>query len=201
MPKGLLLRRRSGISGCDLIGACANQAPSLGCPLLICVDAIPIVYRKRDSNAHNDTNSWWCRHAHRHSCRSRGHHWRSRFGCGVIPDHPVWACGHVWVVWLVRHLSVVGVEGTGAYGKGLTGFLTDHDVAVVEVCRVNRQSRRRHGKTDAKDAVAAARAVLSGEASAVPRDTDGPVESLRVLRIARSSAVKSRAAVLTGSSQ
>ncbi len=89
----------------------------------------------------------------------------------------------------------VGVEGTGSYGKGLTNYLTDHDVAVIEVGRVNRQSRRRHGKTDTKDAVAAARAVLSGEATAVPRDTAGPVESLRVLRIARNSAVKNRAAV------
>ena len=111
---------------------------------------------------------------------------------------PTTASGHAnMLAWFVTFGNpvVVGVEGTGSYGKGLTGYLTDHDINVIEVGRVNRQSRRRHGKTDTKDAVAAARAVLSGEASAVPRDTDGPIESLRVLRIARSSAVKNRASV------
>src|SRR5688500_14363104 len=32
----------------------------------------------------------------------------------------------------------VGVEGTGSYGAGLTRFLLDHDVAVLEVNRPNR---------------------------------------------------------------
>ena len=91
-------------------------------------------------------------------------------------------------------LVAVGVEGTGAYGKGLTRFLQARNVNVIEVGRVNRQQRRRHGKTDTKDAVAAARAVISGEACAAPRDTGGPVEALRVMRVARNSAVKSRAA-------
>src|SRR5680860_1679835 len=60
-------------------------------------------------------------------------------------------------------LISVGVEGTGSYGKGLTRFLEDRDVTVIEVRRVNRQQRRRYGKTDIYDAVAAARAVLSRE--------------------------------------
>lgn len=116
-----------------------------------------------------------------------------------VASFPTTRAGHVKMLgWLnsFGNPAAVGVEGTGSYGKGLTNYLTDHDVHVIEVGRVNRQSRRRHGKTDAKDAVAAARAVLSGEATAVPRDTVGPVESLRVLRIARKSAVRNRAAVI-----
>ena len=64
--------------------------------------------------------------------------------------------------WLQSHgpLHAVGVEGTGSYGLGLTRLLREHDIAVVEVARPNRQVRRRHGKSDVVDAVAAARAVL-----------------------------------------
>jgi transposase len=65
-------------------------------------------------------------------------------------------------------------------------------VRVVEVIRPNRQTRRRHGKSDPADAVAAARAVLSGEADAIPKSADGPVEAIRVLQMARSSGIKAR---------
>ena len=44
-------------------------------------------------------------------------------------------------------LSCVGVEGTGSYGVGLSRFLTAAGVQVVEVGRVNRQHRRRYGKS------------------------------------------------------
>jgi transposase len=91
-------------------------------------------------------------------------------------------------------LKTVGVEGTGSYGAGLARFLASRDVEVVEVIRPNRQHRRRWGKSDPADAVAAARAVISGEARGVPRG-DGPTEGLRVLRVARSSAVRQRSAV------
>ena len=59
----------------------------------------------------------------------------------------------------------VGVEGTGAWGAGLCRYLTEAEVEVCEVVRPNRQHRRRYGKSDVTDAIAAARAVLSGEAS------------------------------------
>jgi transposase len=65
-------------------------------------------------------------------------------------------------------------------------------VTVIEVNRPDRAARRRHGKTDAVDALAAAHAVLSTRASATAKTADGPVEMLRVFRLARSSAVKSR---------
>lgn len=89
-------------------------------------------------------------------------------------------------------LDKVGVEGTGSYGAGLTRFLRGHDVEVVEVNRPNRQARRRRGKSDAADAEAAARATLNGEASALPKSGDGDVESIRMLRVARRSAMKAR---------
>jgi transposase len=68
-------------------------------------------------------------------------------------------------------------------------------VEVREVTRPNRQHRRRHGKSDPADAVAAARAVLGGEANGEPRGGVGAVESLRLLRVARHSAIKQRTAV------
>jgi transposase len=96
--------------------------------------------------------------------------------------------------WLRGHGQVVtvGVEGTGSYGAALTRHLLEHGVAVVEVGRPNRQVRRRHGKTDVVDAIAAARAVQSGEATATPKTHDGPVEALRVLKTVQRSAVKAR---------
>ena len=57
--------------------------------------------------------------------------------------------------------------------------------------RPARRGRRGH-KNDPADAVAAARAVLSGEATGCPRSVDGPVEAIRVLCAARRSAVKAR---------
>ena len=50
----------------------------------------------------------------------------------------------------------------------------------------------RRGKTDTLDAEAAARAVLSGPASGSAKAGDGPVEMLRMLKLAKDSAVKAR---------
>ena len=87
----------------------------------------------------------------------------------------------------------VGVEGTGSYGAGLARYLTEAGIEVVEVNRPNRQLRRQKGgKTDSVDAEAAARAAASGEATAVPKSGDGPVECLRMLLVARRSATKAR---------
>jgi transposase len=96
--------------------------------------------------------------------------------------------------WLVSHGEVarVGVEGTGSWGVGLSRFLHGHGVTVVEVDRQNRQSRRRVGKSDATDAVAAARAALSGSAAVVPKTRNGPVEQIRILMVARRSARSQR---------
>ena len=90
------------------------------------------------------------------------------------------------------HIARVGVEGTGSYGAGLARYLTEMNIKVLEVNRPNRQLRRRLGKTDTVDAIAAGRAVLNGEATARPKTGDGPVEGIRMLRVARRSAVKAR---------
>lgn len=93
-------------------------------------------------------------------------------------------------------ITVAGVEGTGAYGAGLTRFLTAEGVDVVEVDRPDRKTRRDQGKSDPIDAYAAARAAASGRASGTPKARTGDVESIRVLRVARTGAVRARARAL-----
>lgn len=93
-------------------------------------------------------------------------------------------------------VSEVGVESTGSYGAGLTRFLVQAGVRVVEINQPHAHLRHRRGKTDAVDAEAAARKVLSGEATVVPKETTGAVEAIRQLRLTRRSAVKARASAL-----
>jgi transposase len=100
--------------------------------------------------------------------------------------------------WLASHgtVELVGVEGTGSYGAGLTRFLQAAGLRVVEVDRPNRQRRRRRGKSDRQDAITAARAAQSGDARGEAKTRDGNVEAMRVLRVARSSARKARTQAL-----
>jgi transposase len=91
-------------------------------------------------------------------------------------------------------LRSVGIEGTGSYGAGLARHLLDRDVEVLEVPRPDRRLRRQLGKSDPVDAEAAARAVLSGSRLTASKVADGPMESIRMLRVARSGALKARTA-------
>ena len=59
-----------------------------------------------------------------------------------------------------RGRRAFAVEGTGSFGAGLTRFLTGRGERVLEVGRLRRE-RRSGGKTDALDAVRAARSVLA----------------------------------------
>jgi transposase len=93
-------------------------------------------------------------------------------------------------------VGVVGVEGTGSYGAGLTRYLLSASVEVVEVDRPNRQERRRAGKSDPADAIEAARAAASGRAKGKAKTRDGNVEAIRVLRVAKCSARKDRTRAL-----
>ena len=93
-------------------------------------------------------------------------------------------------------VELVGVEGTGSYGAGLTRHLQAERVRVVEVGRPNRQRRRRKGKSDPQDAITAARAALSGDAAGEAKTRDGTVETMRVLRVARASARTGRTQTL-----
>jgi transposase len=90
-------------------------------------------------------------------------------------------------------LLLVGVEGTGAYGTGLTRLLLAEQVEVVEVDRPDRKTRRFQGKSDPIDAIAAAQAAQSGRATGRPKHREGRVEALRALRVARRSAIDQRA--------
>ena len=88
-----------------------------------------------------------------------------------------------------------GVEGTSSYGAGLARHLRARGIEVLEVERPRhrrRSSRSNLQKSDPSDAEAAARAVLAGEASGVPKSADGRVEMIRTLRTARRSAMKAR---------
>jgi transposase len=85
------------------------------------------------------------------------------------------------------------VEGTGSYGAGLTRFLTASGEQVFEVGRLPKQRGR--GKTDALDAVRAARSVLTQERPATPRNS-GEREALRALMAAREGAVNAKRAGL-----
>jgi transposase len=93
-------------------------------------------------------------------------------------------------------IELVGVEGSGSYGAGLTRHLQQRGVRVVEVDRPNRQRRRRRGKSDPEDAIAAARAAQGGDATGEAKTRDGNVEAMRVLRVARASARKARTQAL-----
>jgi transposase len=86
------------------------------------------------------------------------------------------------------------VEGTGSYGAGLTRFLTGSGERVFEVGRLRRE-RRSGGKSDALDAVRAARSVLAQKKPAMPRN-NGAREALRALMAAREGAVNAKRAGL-----
>jgi transposase len=91
-------------------------------------------------------------------------------------------------------INAFGIECTGSYGAGLTRHILAAGIDVVEVNRGHSQVRHRVGKSDAVDAEAAARKVLSGQCSAPAKDTTGPVEAIRNLHLVRDSAIKARSA-------
>lgn len=95
---------------------------------------------------------------------------------------------------LLNALTVrrAGVECTGSYGAALARHLRAAGIEVIEVNQPDKATRRRQGKTDTLDAGSAARAVLSGRASATAKAGDGPVEMLRMFKLAKVSAVKAR---------
>jgi len=99
--------------------------------------------------------------------------------------------------WASEHGSIrsFGIEGTGCYGKNLAEFLSNRNYQVIEIDRVNKQHRRRHGKTDETDAHAAAKAVASGQQTKQFKQTSGDTEIVRVIQLSRNSAVKTRTQV------
>jgi transposase len=86
------------------------------------------------------------------------------------------------------------IEGSGSFGAGLSRFLSGEGERVLEVGRLRRE-RRSGGKSDALDAIRAARSVLAQTRAAEPR-AGGEREALRALMAAREGAVNARRAAL-----
>ena len=63
---------------------------------------------------------------------------------------------------------------------------------VREINRPDKTARHRLGKSDEIDADLAARALLSGSATNVPKSGEGVVEMLRMLKSTRDSATEAR---------
>ena len=103
------------------------------------------------------------------------------------------------VIW-ARTLGAVeafGIEGTGSYGVGLARFVRRQGLRVVEVNHGDRRKRRNNGKNDTLDAESAARSVLAGVATAIPKVADGTAEMVRQIKIARDTAIKARSVAIT----
>lgn len=108
---------------------------------------------------------------------------------------PATAAGYCRLLAWARSFGPVrraGVECTGSYGAALSRHMREAGIQVVEVNQPDKATRRKRGKTDAIDAEAAAQAVLSGRATATAKATNGTVEAIRVVRMARNSAVNAR---------
>lgn len=80
----------------------------------------------------------------------------------------------------------IGVEGTNSFGAALARRLQAAGFPVYEVLRPKRGVRRKDGKSDPIDAIAAARSVLAGDGTSLPKSSDGWVEALRHLNAERS---------------
>jgi transposase len=85
------------------------------------------------------------------------------FACVQVPDRRLWA-----------------VEGAGSYGAGLAAFLQQRGERAVEIGRPKRPASRSGAKSDALDAVRAAREAHGQDHPATPRRR-GERAALRVL--------------------
>ena len=73
--------------------------------------------------------------------------------------------------WAHTHgrIETFGIEGTGSYGAGLARAVRRAGHRVTDVNRGDRRLRRAVGKSDTIDAEAAARSVLAGQSTAIPK--------------------------------
>lgn len=93
-------------------------------------------------------------------------------------------------------LQRIGIASTGSYGAGLLRHMQAAGIEGLEVTAPDRHDRRRRGKSDDLDAQNAAHAAFAGRRTATPRSRDGMVESLRVLKACRKTAVAARRVAL-----
>ena len=87
-------------------------------------------------------------------------------------------------------------SSTGTYGAGLLRYMQNAGVEVLEVTIPDIHDRRRRGKSDDLDAQNAAHAAFTGKRTVTPKSRDGMIESLRVLKACRKTAVAARRVAL-----
>ena len=90
----------------------------------------------------------------------------------------------------------IDIECTGSYGAGLMRYLQQVGVDVLEVTSPDKTDRRKRGKDDTFDAENAAHAAFAGIRTVTPKTRDGMIESLRVLKVCRKSAISARRVTL-----
>src|SRR3546814_13517856 len=71
-------------------------------------------------------------------------------------------------------------------------LLQPNGIVVLEVTAPDKTDRRKRGKNDTIDAENAAHAAFAGIRTVTPKTRDGLVESLRVLKVCRKTAVAAR---------
>ncbi len=102
------------------------------------------------------------------------------------------------LAWMATFGSVqrIGVECTGTYGSGLLRYLLKAGVEVLEVTTPDRMERHKRGKSDTIDAECAAHAAFARIRTVTPKTRDGMIESLRVLKTCRKTAISARRVAL-----
>jgi transposase len=93
-------------------------------------------------------------------------------------------------------LQRIGIEATGTYGAGLLRYMQKAGVEVLEVIAPDKHDRRKRGKNDDLDAQNAAHAAFAGKRTVTPKSRDGMIESLRILKACRKTAVVARRVAL-----
>jgi transposase len=90
-------------------------------------------------------------------------------------------------------VKCIGIECTGTYGVGLLRYLQQFDIEILEVTSPDKTERRKRGKDDTIDAENAA---ITGIRTVTPKTRVGMVESLRVLKMCRKTAIAARLVAL-----
>ena len=87
------------------------------------------------------------------------------------------------------------IEGSAGYGRGLAAALERRGEWVIEFDRPTRKTKD-GAKSDALDAVRAAREMLGRKRLSIPRAHDGVREAIRVHAVTRAAAVRARTAAI-----
>ena len=88
------------------------------------------------------------------------------------------------------------IEGASSYGRGLAMVLQRNNEFVVEFDHPTRKATKDGAKSDALDAIRAAREALGRDKLNEPRAHDGIREAIRVHTVARAAAVRARTAAI-----